>query len=262
MQPIGAIVQQIVESGVWPRPAPSWALTPAEEEPEQAQPPCPVCRGAGWYRHDVQPGHPQFGQAQRCTCAVALHLAQAAAGLTDEQRGQTFAAFRDRPGIQAASAAACDWAEQPEGWLVLLGGPGTGKSHLLAAVANRLIERGHSPRYWAAVDLLAWLRAGFDDGAEPPYQQRLDGLTARPLLLLDDIGAERSTDWAVERWQELLDGRYRAQTPTVIASNLTPALIEDRLGERIASRLRDRRLCRVRGLSAEDYRPLLAGGCG
>lgn len=153
--------------------------------------------------------------------------------------------------------AAVEWADDPVGWLVLLGPPGTGKTHLVSAITNRLIERGQRPSYWPAVRLLNWLRAGMDTAAEVSYASRLEDVIGRAILVLDDVGVENTSPFVAERWNEILDARYGAKLPTVISSNLTRDGIERELGERIASRLSDKRLCRVRGLAAGDYRPLL-----
>jgi DNA replication protein DnaC len=70
------------------------------------------------------------------------------------------------------------------------------------------------------------------------------------VLLLDDLGAEKSTEWAQAQMFDLINSRYLAEKPLVIASNLTPAQI----GGRVGSRLGDRHLTTMVSVGVSDYR--------
>jgi len=77
----------------------------------------------------------------------------------------------------------------------LHGPPGNGKTHLAAAAVNRLITQGRAVLFTTAPELLAMIRDGFDAG----QAENLIGLCQRvPWLVVDDLGAERLTDWAAE----------------------------------------------------------------
>jgi DNA replication protein DnaC len=131
----------------------------------------------------------------------------------------------------------CQWfAEKPQGWLYLWGSYGTGKSHLAAAIANTLAGRGTETAYASVPRLLRFLRQGIQPGAgELSADKRLDLLCQVPFLVLDDIGAERATEWANEKIFDLVNERYQADFPMVFTSNAKPedAIREERVVDRI-----------------------------
>src|SRR5262249_1998623 len=139
---------------------------------------------------------------------------------------------RQRENLQRAVQAASAYAENPRGWLVLMGGNGCGKTHLAAAIANAQIEAGRSAIFITAPDLLDYLRTAFSEGSasdEDGYQARFDELKETPLLALDDLGVESPTLWANEKLYQLLNYRYTAHRPTVITTNKSLDEIEERL---------------------------------
>jgi DNA replication protein DnaC len=82
------------------------------------------------------------------------------------------------------------------------------------------------------------------------YDAVFEGLRTVGLLVLDDLGAEAPTPWAAEKLYQLLNHRYNYRLPTVVTTNRDL----DRLEGRLATRLRDRRLCQHVRLTAADYR--------
>ena len=161
-------------------------------------------------------------------------------GLRGEQRRNLEGAFRLARG----------WAERPAGWLVLLGANGSGKTHLAAAIAGHRLEQGDRVAFATAPDLLDELRSTF----APDSGERFDPLFRRlrdaGLLVLDDLGVEKSGGWAQEKLYQLLNYRHLGRRPTVITSDL--ALTE--LEPRIASRLSDLQVATAYELRAPDYR--------
>ncbi len=235
---------------------------PAEGEGGDAA--CPTCGGLGYISYDVPPGHPLFGRAVPCACqaerqAAALRQRLRSASplrVLEDKRFETF--LPDGLGLppdQARSVRrawerARAFAERPEGWLVLRGGTGCGKTHLAAAIAHRLLERGVAARFINVPDLLDELRTTFDPEAEISYEERFWQLREAPVLILDDLGAQQSTPWAQEKLFQLLDWRYNARLPTVITTNLSLEAFEPRL----RSRLQDPRLVEVVVILAPDFR--------
>jgi DNA replication protein DnaC len=150
--------------------------------------------------------------------------------------------------------AAVAFAGNPVGWLVIHGPKGNGKSHLAEAVANFLIEERSTPTlFLTAPDLLRSLRMevqasmrGQSEGAPA----LLDAAQEAPVLILDDLGAEKWTEWAEEQLFLLLDLRYRLERPTFVITNEDLGMLPGR----IYSRLGDRALCRVVHNPAPDYR--------
>lgn len=210
-------------------------------------------------------GHPDFGVPIRCACkrgegeARAAARAARASNLTDEMRSLTFETYHPSRETREAWAAIRAFAEDPcgpSGWLVLVGGVGCGKTHLLAACANELLARGRHPLYVVVPDWLDYLRDAFgndDEGGErADLSERMRQACEADVLLLDDLGAEKRTPWTDERLYIVLNARYNAGAPTVVATNVPPdsGLIEGR----IASRMSDVALSRVLVLVGEDFR--------
>ncbi len=132
-------------------------------------------------------------------------------------------------------------------FLVLAGPTGVGKTHLALAIAWEWFEDGLSVLFTRVDDLLDWLRRGYDDGT---YHERLERLRRCSLLILDDLGAEHTSDWAGEKIDRIVDWRYVARMPLVVTTN---ARSED-LAPRVVSRLADHSCSVVVPIDAEDYR--------
>lgn len=121
---------------------------------------------------------------------------------------------------------------------LLVGPVNTGKTHLLTAAGKWLIQNGREVRYWTMTDLLDQTRRSYDTAkAEGLFY----GAQQADVLILDDLGAERPTEWAADRLQALIDIRYRQGRPILGATNLHPNEWDEAFGPRIASRLE--RLC-------------------
>lgn len=129
--------------------------------------------------------------------------------------------------------------------LLLWGGTGTGKTHQAYGAIRALTAAGCGVRWNAttAADLYGELRPG--QGADPELVLRR--ITRVPLLLLDDLGAAKCSEWTEEITFRLLNWRCQNRLPTLITSNLPPVrttgtdpkqpVLRDRIGDRILSRL-------------------------
>src|SRR5690606_24525134 len=124
------------------------------------------------------------------------------------------------------------FARQPEGWLVLTGPHGAGKTHLAAAIANRAIERGDPALFLAVADFLDHLRSGYADDAEVGYDALLEQVRRAPLLVLDDLDAYAQTAWAREKFFQVVSYRFSAALPTVFTAVKSASEIDERLGSR------------------------------
>ena len=181
-------------------------------------------------------------------------------GLSLQRLAQmTFATFdprgmaieeHQRENLRRVFNRARSFAESPDGWLVLQGAPGTGKTHLAAAIANERRAKGQTAYFITAPDLLDYLRSAFAPDSKVSYDKVFEAVRTAPLLVLDDLGSQSSTQWAQEKLFQLLNYRYNAGLPTVITSNL--ALEEQ--DRRIQSRMLDPKLCDVWALVVPPYR--------
>lgn len=147
------------------------------------------------------------------------------------------------------------WAREPAGRNLLLLGPvGVGKSHAAVAAARMQFDRGAEVRFLPVVELLDMLRPGGPDGA-------LYELADIELLVLDDLGSERPTDWTAERLYSLVNRRWLEERPTIATSNLSAVCsdgqaisdLEAALGPRVFSRLVGNGSVAI-GLSGPDRR--------
>lgn len=146
-----------------------------------------------------------------------------------------------------ALEAAKAFAAAPQGWLVFQGTPGSGKTHLAAAIANACIERGQVVLFTVVPDLLDHLRAAFAPQNPDFYDELFEQVRNTPLLILDDLGTQSTTPWAQEKLFQLLNHRYNAQLPTVIT--LTTAI--ESLGY-LSSRLNDPALVQLWALEQQE----------
>ena len=172
---------------------------------------------------------------------------------------KTFASFqphgkaRDRRGresLEAALKASRSFAEKPDGWLVLVGGTGCGKTHLAVAIANRQLAQGGEVYFTPVPDLLDHLRVTYSPDSRVTYDELFDRIRQAPLLILDDYGKEKSTAWANEKLYQIIVHRHNARLPTVITTTELPA----EPGDPISSRLNDISIVVDVPIGAPDYR--------
>jgi DNA replication protein DnaC len=142
------------------------------------------------------------------------------------------------------------FADEPDGWLILTGPHGSGKTHLAAAIANHRVRIGQSALFITFADLLDHLRATFSPDSLVRYDKRFNEVKTAPLLVLDDLSVESATPWAREKLIQLIDYRYVAALPTVI----TTATLKEDLDDRLQTRLLDPRLSVVCSITAPIYK--------
>lgn len=159
--------------------------------------------------------------------------------LTDERFQQsTFAAFESNGENEKALRIARRYVENFERMyaantgLLLYGPPGTGKTYLAACIANALMDKGIP----VLVTSIVKLTAGFSDELQPILRK----MKSARLLVLDDFGAERNSDFKVEQLFDVIDTRYNSQKPMIITTNLAldnikndPDMRRQRVNDRI-----------------------------
>jgi DNA replication protein DnaC len=157
---------------------------------------------------------------------------------------------QDAANLRRAAQTAHDYATKPQGWLVLSGVHGSGKTHLAAGIANHRQSTGQPVLLVTTADLLDYLRATFNPSSKQALDQRFHEIRTAPLLILDDLNLRTATAWAQEKLFQIIDYRYLAQLPTVITI-FTDDL--KNLDDRFESRFKDPRLCTVIQIAAPDY---------
>lgn len=121
-------------------------------------------------------------------------------------------------------------------WLYLWGPSGRGKTGLAVALLRALIERGASGLVVNVVDLLQALRDTYStrEAMEADERDVLASLRDVDVLVLDDLGVERRTDWTAEKLYAVLNGRYNALKRTILTSNYDLDSLQERLGDEFA----------------------------
>jgi DNA replication protein DnaC len=176
----------------------------------------------------------------------------------DLMREMTFSSFdvrHDLPpnettNLKRALATCRKYAAHPDGWLVLQGVYGCGKTHLAAAIANARIAQGEPAIFVVVPDLLDHLRATFSPTSQVRFDKRFDEVRTAPLLVLDDLGTESASPWAQEKLYQLFNYRYNARLPTII----TMSQPIDDVDPRLRTRMLDVERCTVFGIIAPSYR--------
>jgi len=152
--------------------------------------------------------------------------------------------------------------------LLFTGGNGVGKTHLAVGVLRELVlERGASGQFWDFHELIREIKSSYDPETRTTEVQVLAPVVEADVLLLDDLGAWKMTDWMNDTLFYILNSRYLAQRATLITTNYPDADRErvlqadalqrrEYLAERIGQRLRSRLLemCAVVRVEGTDWR--------
>ncbi|WP_017521977.1 ATP-binding protein [Pseudomonas nitroreducens] len=125
--------------------------------------------------------------------------------------------------------------------LLLLGKPGTGKTHLANAIAGHVVcnSRSVTAAYRTVSTILQLIKSSFDKNSEYNEMDALEALCSPSLLIIDEVGATKPTEFELATLFNVIDGRYQELLPTIIVSNLMPNELGTALGERCVDRLRE-----------------------
>ena len=213
-----------------------------------AQRACPLgtCDGSGWILGPEDVARPCECRAPRLKRGRSKGVASV---IPPRYRGVSF----DRPPVSdmardiSTKAAVADVSAYVDELderldagrgLWLFGDTGTGKTTLAMLISRAALEAGRSVAIYSLPKLLARIRRTYD--SEPggdSYLSFFERLTAVDLLHIDDLGAEKRSDWVLEQLYALINERYESQRSVLITTNLPHDELEEQIGSRTVSRL-------------------------
>jgi len=175
------------------------------------------------------------------------------------QKNMTFSTFDPRrinlpheqqDNLAKAFETALNFATEPDGWLLFMGGTGCGKTHLAAAIVNFRYQAQQPASFIVVPEFLDQLRSTFSPESKTSYDQLFKHIKTSPLLVLDDFGAQNDTPWEKEKLYQIINYRYNAQLPMVITTNLRLEELETR----VSSRLADPKVSTPFNITVPDFR--------
>jgi len=256
----------------------------------QSTPDCPVCGGTGWKTIAV-PG--KANRVTRCDCRIHARadLLLKSARIPARYEHCTLADFEtdftgSHRSLAAARLAAGRFVEEyplEKTGLLFTGTIGTGKTHLAVGVIQELVRsKGVPCRFCDYRELLKEIQNSYNPSVQTTELEILRPVFEAEVLVLDELGAVKPTEWVWDTVSHILNSRYNDKKTTIITSNfknLPPhtdetreqhrrsfrdekreqaeaAMREDTLGDRITERMRSRLLemCRVVQLDGSDFR--------
>ena len=152
-------------------------------------------------------------------------------GMGERFLRRTFETFNPTPANRGVLAAALEYArtfdeklprrdgpDPGKNGLFIAGSKGTGKTHIAAAIANHLLQKGTAVVCLTERDLLGRIRHTYSRN-ESGESEILDLYRRVPLLIIDDLGKEKASEWTVSTLYSIVDGRYEAMRPLIITAN-------------------------------------------
>jgi DNA replication protein DnaC len=231
---------------------------------ESAETTCSACGGSGWILSDDDSGR----HARECGCRrEAMRRTRfAAARVPERYRDCSFRGFHElNPSLKKALKIAEEFADaypyvENDAGLLFLGRSGVGKTHLAIAILNEVTRaKGRSGLYVDFSDLLMQIQSTFKSDSSESKEDVLAPYADVELLVLDELGATKPTDFARDMLYSLLNARYNHRRITIATSNFLDEpppgereKLEDRVGYRLRSRLHE--MCRTVEMDGIDYR--------
>ncbi len=232
---------------------------------------CPLCGGSGW-RQVIGSANQQV---TRCNCFVSAQVNSllAASDIPARYAACTFSNYKteSNPALAVARITLEKWANQyplDRTGLLLIGPSGVGKTHLAVAALKELTTKGVHARFCDYRELLKQIQNSYNPSVQATELEVLRPVFEAEVLLLDDLGAVKPSEWVWDTVSLVLNARYNANLTTIITTNFMDgpsaavdsarrANREETLGDRIGERMRSRlfEMCRLVQVQGRDYRP-------
>ena len=216
---------------------------------------CPICQGSGW---EVYIGEDGNEYAKECVCGIRQRLINENrlrfAAIPETYKGTSFkditVKYYNNQGskdVIKASIELIKWylekldenVENGKGIYFWSETKGSGKTMIVTALANELIKNHKKyVKFATSLDILDEIRATYDSHSEETESKLLNDLVNTDFLVIDDFGTERATDWATEKFYQIVNNRYINKKVTFYTSNynLTTLKYDDRITNRIRER--------------------------
>jgi DNA replication protein DnaC len=225
---------------------------------------CEICGDSGWRPIEVD----GVRRVTRCDCWRRSLNDKLLAGANIKVRYQhcaldNFVTYENETLEHALAVCrrfASDYPSRSARAPFLVGPPGVGKSHLASGLLKELVRtRGVRGLFYETSELLRLIRTTYDRDARASEAQVLDPIMTADVLVLDDIGRERITDWVDETMNLIVNRRYSNLLPTIFTSNYEdrpdfddPDTLICRIGHRMLSRMHE--MCEFVDMEGADYR--------
>jgi DNA replication protein DnaC len=224
---------------------------------------CPLgrCDGSGWLEQDDESARPcecrerRIAQARTRGVRTVLPAKYQGVGFDRPPISDMARDPKKRVVLDAVRSYIDDLDERiAEGrGLWLEGDVGTGKTTLAMLVSKKAIEAGHSVAIYSLPQLLARIRRTYDaPTGELSYLPFFERLTSVDLLQIEDLGAEKRSDWVLEQLYAIVDERYATNRSIIVTTNMEVAQLEDQIGARTVSRLAE--ICETLPMYGDDRR--------
>lgn len=204
----------------------------------ELEPGCSRCRDAGWLSSQGVPVECPCGLVMQRRAQLVFRNSQ----VPQTMQSWTLDSFAERSGKhQLVADVRTMWAD-PERWLLLTGPVGVGKTGIAISLLNEHLARGEGGVYLVAPMLLSRIRETYGGSADDKVSEAtiMTALVQTPLLLIDDVGTVRLSEWGQEKLYTILNERYALRRRTIVTSNLgvDDGALEDHLWPATWDRLR------------------------
>ena len=222
-------------------------------------PDCPVCHGVGYLRQDLPISDPNFGKIWKCDCMKQVSWDDDLGISREEACEYNWDEYMQTEAVKVMRRHYDKVLEVGHGWLYFHGEPGNGKSIMARACAVYVYQvLGMQTRYRKQSEIMNVLRASYDsEYGQEVYKNRMKELADVPVLIVDELGRDRATDFGKQSLSDMLDARYQKailrKGITVWVSNYPP---EDVLERYQIDRVRDGRFQVVK-VEGASVRPVM-----